>query len=266
MSIRCYVDATLKAAASGADGDRQVKRKHHLAQGQWGVSIWAKATRHKSYCNWICFNESSSCNRLTSPSSDPSLWWGIFLSAAHWLITLCDSVQMMGIWVTLSSWHAYRLKKYLAGKNMQWEWSHTMCWQQNCPEKLNALPFPSPSVSPLCRSSRHTSFLFVPAPCGAMTQIRPLLGSTLKITLPEATPLLEPTDCVFALGSFDTVLCTERGKKLCQVPLSQALKNTGDWWTTELKPSRLNRSHAAELSKSTSRLNTSSGNSCLVLQ
>lgn len=175
------------------------KRTQYLAQRQWEISIWAKATRHKCCCNWTSFDESSSCPRLTSPSSDPSLRWRIFSSAANWLIALCDSLQTIGMWVTLSSWHAYRLKKYLAGKNTQWEWSHTMCWQQNCPKKLNALLFPSPLFSPLCRSSLHTSFLFVPAPCGAMTQVRPLLGPTLKITLPEATPLLEPADCVFAL-------------------------------------------------------------------
>lgn len=106
--------------------------------------------------------------RLTSPSSDLNLSWGVFPSAALWLMALYDSVQMMGIWVTtfLLAWLQVQ-KKYLAGKNMQWEWSYTMCWQQNCPEKLTSLPFPSPSFSPLCRSSLHMSLFSCQFPGGS---------------------------------------------------------------------------------------------------
>lgn len=114
-------------------------------------------------------------------------------------MALNDSVQMMGIWATpfLLAWLQVK-KKYLAGENMQWEWSYTMCWQQNCPKMLNLQPFPSPSFSPLCRSSLHMSFLSCQFPGGTMMWVRPLLWSGLKITLPKPAPPLKPADCVFA--------------------------------------------------------------------
>lgn len=140
----------------------------------------------------------------------------------------------------LSSWHAYRLQKNTwPGKNRQRGWGYTMCWQQRSPKKLISLPFPSPSFSPLCRSSLHLSFLFRPIPCGAMMQVRPLLSPRLKITPPKPTRRLK---VVYlhqkTLSSFSTALCAERDRKLCQVPLSQAVKTTYDWWSTKLKPHR----------------------------
>lgn len=157
LSTRNYIDLKLIfETASTAEGEGQVNQTQYLAQQQWGVRVLAQAIRNKSYSNWTRFNESSSflSPRLTSPSSDLNLLWGVFPSAARWLMALYDSVKMMGIWVTtfLLAWIQVK-KKYLAGKNMQWEWSYTMCWQQNCPKKLNSQSSPSPSFSPLCRSS-----------------------------------------------------------------------------------------------------------------
>lgn len=202
LSTRNYIDSKLIfETASTAEGEGQVNQTQYLAQQQWGVRVLAQAIRNKSYSNWTRFNESSSflSPRLTSPSSDLNLLWGVFPSAARWLMALYDSVKMMGIWVTtfLLAWIQVK-KKYLAGKNMQWEWSYTMCWQQTVPRSwTHSLP-PAPHSHP-CAGVHCNEFPFMPIPWGVMMWVRPLLWSGLKITLPKPTQPPRPADCVFAL-------------------------------------------------------------------
>lgn len=146
---------------------------------------------------------------------------GIYFFFFQQHVGWCPCTILIRLWEfesPLSSWHAYRLQKNTwPGKNMQRGWGYTMCWQQRSPKKLISLPFPSPSFSPLCKSSLHMSFLFRPIPCGAMMQVRPLLSPRLKITHPKPTQLLKIV-CLHQqmLGSFNTALCAERARKLCQ--------------------------------------------------
>lgn len=114
-------------------------------------------------------------------------------------MALSDSVKMMGIWLTtfLLAWLQVK-KKYLAGKNMQWEWSYTMCWQQNGPREAELAAFPQPLILTLVQEFTAHEFPFVPIPWGVMMWVRPLLWCGLKITLPKAAPPLKPADCVFA--------------------------------------------------------------------
>lgn len=86
----------------------------------------------------------------------------------------------------LSSWHGYRLKKNTWLGRTCSESEVTQCaGSKIVPKKLNLQPFPSPSFSPLCRSSLHMSFLSCQFPGGVMMWVRPLLWSGLKITLPN---------------------------------------------------------------------------------
>lgn len=147
---------------------------------------------------------------------------------------------------------------------MQWEWSYTMCWQQNCPKMLNLQPFPSPSFSPLCRSSLHMSFLSCQFPGGTVMWVTPLLWSGLKITLPKPAPPLKPADCVFAPGDtqflWHSLVPGERQKTVSGAIFSGS---KGSVWLARhrIQAMQIQPFPAAEFFKSTSHLNNSTENS-----
>lgn len=185
-------------------------------------------------------------------------------------MALYDSVKMMGIWVT-----TFLLAWLQVKKNSGWEEHAVRVKLHNVlaaklSQEAELTAFPQPLILTLVQEFTAQEFPFMPIPWGVvMIWVRPLLWSGLKIALPNPTPPPKPADCVFApRDSWFLWHSAVHGqsRKLCRVPLSQALKWACDWQGTEFKPCRSNHSHAAEFLKSTSHLNTSNGNPWLVLQ
>lgn len=106
-----------------------------------------------------------------------------------------------------------------------------MCWQQCYPKMLNS-PLPQPLILTLVQKLPCQ----LPVGQGASE-------TTVKMWVKKNLPLTNSAVKANALcicttrhfSSFNRVLCTESGRKLCQVSLSQAIKATQDW-STELKP------------------------------
>lgn len=102
-----------------------------------------------------------------------------------------------------------------------------MCWQQNCPQEAELAAFPQPLILTLVQEFTAHELPFVPIPWGGHDVSQTIVMIWVKNNPSKPSPPPKPADCVFAPQDtqlFDTVLCTDRGRELCQVPLSQALK------------------------------------------